>query len=407
MRYPNKDVLILFTTRLSRLFAYGFVSVILSLYLVQVGLTVPEVGLLLTLTLFGDALISLVLTTAADRLGRRYTLSIGALLMLLAGGVFLLSNHFSVLLLAAIIGVISPSGNEIGPFLAVEQAALTQLLPAQQRTQVFAWYNLVGSFATAAGSLFGGLLPHYLQTTGVSVLDSYRAVLVGYLVIGALLLLLFAGLSARVETRLVSTPVKRTLGLHRSKKVVLRLSLLFALDAFAGGFVVQSMLAFWFHQQFAVDESVLGLIFFGANILAGISALLAGRLAAKFGLVNTMVFTHIPSNILLCLVPLMTSLPLAIGLLLLRFSISQMDVPTRQSYTMAIVAPDERSAASGVTTIARSIGAAISPALSSLLFATPVLVSAPFLLAGGIKIIYDILLYRAFKSIKPPEEQQP
>ncbi len=169
-----------------------------------------------------------------------------------------------------------------------------------------------------------------------------------------------------------------------------------SLDAFAGGFVVQNIMAFWFHLKFGVDESMLGLIFFGANILAGVSALLAGRLAAKFGLINTLV----PSNFLLFLVPLMPNLPLAIGLLMLRFS-----VPTRQSYTMTIVAPDQRSAASGVTTIARSIGAAISPVLSSLLLASPGLISAPFLVAGGVKIVYDLMLYRAFKSLKPHEKQ--
>jgi predicted MFS family arabinose efflux permease len=188
------------------------------------------------------------------------------------------------------------------------------------------------------------------------------------------------------------------LGLHDSKAVVFRLSALFALDAFAGGFVIQSMVAYWFHIKFGVDAGVLGSIFFGANILAGVSALLAIRIASRIGLINTMVFTHIPSNILLCLVPLMPSLGLAIAVLLLRFSISQMDVPTRQSYTMAVVAPDERSAASGVTGIARSIGAAISPALSGVFLASPSLLGVPFFLAGGLKIVYDLLLYRSFSK---------
>ncbi len=188
------------------------------------------------------------------------------------------------------------------------------------------------------------------------------------------------------------------LGLHKSKGVVLKLSGLFALDAFAGGFVIQSMVAYWFHIKFGADAGLLGSIFFGANILAGVSALLAARIASRIGLINTMVFTHIPSNVLLCLVPLMPSLPWAIAVLMLRFSISQMDVPTRQSYTMAVVAPDERSAASGVTTIARSVGAAISPALAGTMLAIPSLLSAPFLVAGGLKIVYDLLLYRSFRK---------
>jgi MFS family permease len=166
------------------------------------------------------------------------------------------------------------------------------------------------------------------------------------------------------------------------------------------------MIAYWFHVKFGVESGVLGSIFFGANVLAGISALLAVPLAARFGLINTMVFTHIPSNILLMLVPLMPNLPLAIGILLARFSISQMDVPTRQSYTMAVVSPDERSAASGVTTIARSVGASISPALTGLFFSVPLLFNMPFFLTGGLKIAYDLLLYQSFKSIKPPEEKE-
>jgi MFS family permease len=180
--------------------------------------------------------------------------------------------------------------------------------------------------------------------------------------------------------------------------VVIRLSALFSLDAFAGGLIVQSMMAYWFHIKFGVDAGIIGSIFFGANVLAGISALLAVRLANKIGLINTMVLTHVPSNILLVLVPLMPTLPLAIAVLLLRFSISQMDVPTRQSYTVAVVAPDERSAASGVTTIARSVGAAVSPSLTGIFLSIPALISAPFFL------VYDFLLYQSFRSIKPPEE---
>jgi MFS family permease len=177
------------------------------------------------------------------------------------------------------------------------------------------------------------------------------------------------------------------------------------MDAFAGALLVQSLLAYWFHVKFGVDTGILGSIFFGANILAGLSALFAARIAKRFGLINTMVFTHIPSNIFLILVPLMPNLPLAIAALLARFSISQMDVPTRQSYTMAVVAPDERSAASGVTTIARSVGAALSPSLAGYLMAVPALFSVPFFLSGGLKIVYDVLLFKSFRGLKPPEEK--
>lgn len=407
MARSQLDIILLFAARIIRLFAYGALSIILVLYLAEIGFSEQTIGVLLTLTLLGDAGISLAMTTTADRLGRRRMLVFGALLMVGAGLAFLLTQQPALLLLAAIVGVISPSGNEIGPFLSIEQAALAQLLPNERRTHTFAWYNLAGSFATALGALGGGWLVQALQAAGATTLVSYQAVLAGYAICGGLLALFFLGVSPRVEATSATHAgnVRRVFGLHRSRPVVMRLSALFALDAFAGGFVVQSLLVYWFYLRFGAETGLLGSIFFGANLLAGVSALLAARLAARIGLINTMVFTHIPSNILLCLVPLMPNLPLAITVMLLRFSISQMDVPTRQSYLVAVVAPDERSAAAGITTIARSLGASLSPLLSGLLLANPLLLNIPLFLAGGLKIAYDLLLYRSFRALKPPEEK--
>lgn len=396
------DIRLLFAARIVRLFAYGFVSVVLALYLAARGLGEFGIGLLLSATLLGDAAITLWLTTIADRFGRRRTLLVGAALMVLAGTAFVLTDQPLLLGLAAIIGVISPSGYEIGPFLSIEQAALSGLVPNQSRTRLFAWYHLAGSLATATGSLAGGWLAFGLQETGLTALAAYQGVLATYAVLGGVLVLLFLRLSAQVEVQLVPDTLQRRFGLHRSRGVVARLSALFAVDAFAGGFVVQSLLAYWFYLRFGTSEAVLGTVFFFANLLAGMSALLASRLAARFGLINTMVFTHLPSNVLLCLVPFMPTLPWALAVLLVRFTISQMDVPTRQSYTMAVVDPDERSAASGITTIARSLGAALSPALSGALLGLSL--QAPFLLAGGLKIVYDLALYRSFKALKPDEE---
>jgi MFS family permease len=395
------DGYMLFGTRVIRMFAYGFLSVVLVLYLAELGLNEGLIGLLLSLTLIGDAAISLWMTTSADRVGRRRILMAGAGLMLFAGVLFALTDKFALLLIAAIIGVISPSGYEVGPFLSVEQAALSQIVPDRVRTQVFAWYNLAGSFATAAGALCGGGLTELLQQMGVIPLNSYRTVLVLYGVMGVLLATLFTHLSPKVEaTHSENPPTPSGFGLHRSRPIVLKLSTLFGLDAFAGGFVVQSLVAYWFHIRFGVQPAALGGIFFGANILAGISALAAAWVAARIGLVNTMVFTHLPSNVLLMLVPLMPNLPSAIVLLFARFAISQMDVPARQSYTMAVVAPDERSAAAGITGVARSIGAAISPTFAGVLLGNPVLLGAPFFVAGALKVVYDILLYRSFRQIK-------
>jgi predicted MFS family arabinose efflux permease len=325
--------------------------------------------------------------------------------MLAAGAVFALTRNPLLLFAAAILGVISPSGYEIGPFLSVEQAALSQLLPDARRTAVFAWYNLAGSLATAAGALCGGLLAAGLQRgAGLTALAAYRVVLVLYAGAGLLLALFFAALTPAVEVPGGGEPAAGSrFGLHRSRGVVLRLGALFSLDAFGGGFVLQSTLAWWFHHRFGADEAQLGALLFGANLLAAASSLFATRIAARVGLVRTMVYTHLPSNVLLAFVPFMPTFGAAVALLLVRYSISQMDVPARQSYVMAVVAPDERSAAAGVTTIARSLGAAISPALGGLLLAGPG--AAPFVLAGGIKIVYDLLLYRSFRRVRPPEER--
>ncbi len=384
----------------------------LVLYLTELGLSDGQVGLLLTLTLVGDTAISLWITTNADRIGRKRMLITGAALMILAGVLFILTENYILLVLAATIGVISPSGNEVGPFLSIEQATLSQLLSNDRRTGVFAWYNLVGSFATALGALCGGGLSQGLRSFGLPPLEAYRFVVFGYAVFGLVLILLFLRLSPSVETLPVIKPSSPTgagpkvfLGLHRSRGIVLRLAALFSLDAFAGGFVIQSLVAYWFHIRFGVEPAVLGAIFFGANILAGISALSAAWVSSKIGLIRTMVFTHVPSNILLMLVPLMPNLPLAITVLLLRFSISQMDVPTRQSYTLAVVEPDERSAASGVTGVARTIGASLAPIFTGLLFSNPALIGVPFLISGGLKIVYDMLLYRSFQTLRPPEEK--
>jgi MFS family permease len=401
----TRDARLLFLARAVRMSGYGALGVILVLYLAAVGLDAGEIGVLLTLTLVGDTVISLYLTTHADRIGRRRTLVIGAILMAAAGVVFTDNASFVVLLVAATLGVLSPSGAEVGPFLPIEQASLTEVTPPQRRTSIYAWYNLTGSIATASGALVSGITVGALRGAGWSDVDAYRAILAGYAVLALALIPIVLKVSSAVEVAPADTSIARRFGLHRSRGIIGRLAALFALDAFAGGLIIQSLLAFWFHTRFGLPEPVLGAIFFGANILAAVSALAAARIAARIGLINTMVFTHLPSNVLLMLVPLMPTVELAIVVLLARFSISQMDVPTRQSYTMAVVEPDERSAAAGVTGIARTTGAALSPLIAAPLFAVPGLAAVPFLLAGGLKIVYDLTLWRAFRQRRPPEER--
>lgn len=395
----TRDARLLFAARSVRMAGYGALSVVLVLYLAALGFDGPTIGILLTVTLLGDTALSLWLTTHADRIGRRRVLLVGALLMSAAGLVFAGTDVVALLLVAATIGVISPSGNEVGPFLAVEQAALSQAVPDDRRTSVFAWYNLAGSVATAFGALGAGLTVGAVQAGGVGDIDAYRVVLVGYALVGLAIALLVRGVGDGIEApRPTDATIAGRLGLHRSRGTVFRLSALFSLDAFGGGMVMQSLLAYWFHTTYGVPEATLGAIFFVANLLAAASALAAGRIAARIGLINTMVFTHLPSNVLLILVPFMPTVELAIAVLLLRFSISQMDVPTRQSYTMSVVDPDERSAAAGVTGIARTTGAAISPNLAAPLYAIPGLSFLPFVIAGGLKIAYDLALWRAFRS---------
>ena len=379
------DVALLFATRAVRMFAYGFLSIILILYLASIGIDSHRIGLLLTLTLIGDVIVSLFLTTRADAFGRRRTLIAGAILMAAAAVVFALTRDFTLLVVAATIGVISPSGNEVGPFLAIEQVALADVAGNRDRTSLYAWYNLGGSFATALGSLAAG---------EIATLAGYRGVIVGYGLLGAALAVMFAFLSPAVNAQHAANRI------IRSRGIIARLSALFALDSFAGGLIVQSILAWWFYRRFGLNPAVIGSIFFGANILAGVSALAAAWLAKRFGLLNTMVFTHLPSNVLLLLIPFMPTMALAIAVLLLRFSISQMDVPTRQSYLIAVVDPSERTAAAGITGVARTTGAALAPIL-----AVPLASGAhdwvPFVAAGVLKIVYDLLLLRSFRATSP------
>ena len=404
MTDARRDIVLLFVTRFARMFAYGLVSIVLVLYLTRVGFDEKTIGLLLSLTLAGDMLISLWMTTRADRLGRRKMLIVGAVLMTLAGLVFVSTSFFPLLILAAVVGVISPSGNEVGPFLAIEQAAISQEVTGSRRTHLFALYNLFGSAATACGALTAGWTVHWSQSVGIPEIKADRGILIAYAAIGLVLAVAFSFVSNGVEPprQHADRPIA-FLGLHQSRGIILKLSTLFALDAFAGGFILQSFVAYWFTVRFDVDAGSLGNVFFFANLLSGLSGLVAARLADRFGLVNTMVFTHIPSNVLLILVPLMPTFEWSMAVLLARFAISQMDVPTRQSFVASVVAPDERSAAAGVTNIFRSSGAMLAPLLAGILLGSRDTMSVPFFLAGGLKIVYDVSLLMMFRHTTDTE----
>ena len=341
----SRDGWLLFATCGVRSLAYGFLSVILGLYLDAIGLSTTAIGWIFTAALAGGAVMTILITAIADSFGRKFLLIAGALLMALAGWVFAVSDNPILLTIAAIFGTISPSGKEVGPFLSLEQAILPQTTSDQNRTAVFSAYNLVGSFAGALGALAVSV-PSFFSLTAIA---GYRFLIWGYVVSALLLALLFALLSPQVEAKKKTESKTGNVGLQKSRGIVAKLAGLFALDAFAGAFIVQSIVAYWFFLRYQTDLNALGGIFFGTNILAALSFLAAPAIARRFGLLNTMVFTHLPSNILILLVPLMPNVGWAVAVLLFRHLLSQMDVPTRSSYVMAVVSPEERPAAASVT----------------------------------------------------------
>jgi MFS family permease len=400
-RSLSRDGWLLFATCGVRSFAYGFLSVILGLYLDTVGLSPAAIGWIFTAALAGGAVMTIIITAVADRFGRRALLIVGAVLMALAGSIFALSRDPVLLMIAAVVGTISPSGKEVGPFLSIEQAILPQTTHDQQRTAIFSVYNLVGSFAGAVGAL-AVAIPSLLS---LSPINGYRFLLWGYVFAATVMAVLFALLSRQVETKNRASLQSRQFGVHKSRQIVAKLAGLFALDAFAGGFIVQSIVAYWFYLRFKTDLNSLAGIFFGTNFLSALSFLAAPAIARRFGLLNAMVFTHLPSNFLLLFVPLMPTLELAVIMLLVRNSLSQLDVPTRQSYTMAVVDVDERAASAGILSVARNAGAAVAPLFTWAILAVPTL-GLPFLLAGGLKIIYDLWIFAVFRNVKPPEESR-
>jgi MFS family permease len=337
----------------------------------------------------------------ADRYGRRRTISTMAVLMAVGGLAFASTDSFAILILAGFTGTISATNSEVGVFQTVDQAMLPQTAPDARRTWLFSVYNTLATFGGALGALFAASVGLF-ERLGLTGADAYRPLFVLYAVVGLANLALFAGLTEQLELAKVEGQ-RRFLGIHRSRRTVAKLAALFGLDAFAGALVVQSLVAYWFFIRWGLEPAQLAVLFFAVNVLSGLSLLAAGWLAARYGLLNTMVFSHLPSNVLLMLVPLMPTAPLAVALFLMRMSISQMDVPTRQSYTMAVVDPDERTATAGLTNVARTASSAFSPLVTGVAFAAGSL-ALPFLLAGALKIAYDGLIYVTFRGVHPPEE---
>jgi predicted MFS family arabinose efflux permease len=385
--------------RALRAFAYGFGSVLLGVSLESAGFSGTQVGIILTATLVGSAALTTVLGNAGDRIGRR-TAHVGlSLFMAGAGTVFALTDSFWVLLLAALSGTVATAALESGPFVTLEQAIIPQTSPPEQRNRLFGIYNAVAAVAGSLGALAAGG-PAFFRDFFPALPASQRWFLL-YAALGIAAALVAAQLSPRVEV--AQSTERRAPPLRRSRRIVFGLSGLFALDAFGGGFVLQAFIVYWFRVRFDASPELLGLVFFAVGILQSVSFLVAARLAARIGLVNTMVFTHLPSNVLLAAIPFAPNLGLALALLLARFALSQMDVPARQSYVVAVVDPDERTAAASVTNATRTVAQAVSPAVAGALLQSLAL-GAPFILAGALKGIYDLGLLAAFRNVKPKEE---
>ncbi len=400
MAQLTRDGWLVLASKGTRSFGYGFLSVILGLYLDEVGFSPVQVGFIFTATLVGSALLTGVVISRADRLGRRRMLMVSSGLMALSGIIFAVTQAPWLLLVAALTGTISPTSGEVGPFETIEAAILPQTASEKTRNRAFGLYNAVGAAMVALGAL-AAAIPATLSL--LDLLASYRLMFMLYAALGIATFLAASRLSPKVE--LARLPERASfITLTHSRGPVLRLAGLFAVDSFAGGFVVQSLLVYWFSLRFGVGAEFLGPLFFGVNVMKSISYLLAVRIADRIGLLNTMVFSHLPSNVLLIMIPLMPSLTAASAVLLARHLLSQMDVPTRGSYIVAVVKPEERTSAVGVTTLSRTLAHAFGPVLAGAAISVARF-GFPFFVAGGLKIAYDLALYFSFREHKPPEER--
>jgi MFS family permease len=397
---PRSGLKLVFAGRALRSFAFGWLSLILALYLDHRGFGAGTIGAVFTATMVEDALLTMALSTVALRVGPGRVMAATAPLIALGGVLLALPQGRWVLLLGAVLGTLSPNGQEAGPFAPMEQALLPAMVGSGRAVRMFGWYNVWGFLPAAAGAGAAGGTLGWAIRHGMEEGQAQRGMLLAYAGAGVALTLLYARL-ARLE-RARDTQVRPRgpgrFGLGRSRGAVLQLAGLQAVDALAGGFIMQSLLAYWFHVRFGAGPEALGALFFGTSLLSALSFLVATRVAERVGLLNTMVFTHLPSNVLLVAVPFMPSFGAAACVLLARHLLSQMDVPTRQAYTMALVTPDERPAAAGLTASTRALAQACAPFVSGLTMAaaaTPL----PFVIAGGLKIVYDLSLFFRFRSV--------
>ncbi len=395
----------LVTARALRGFADGFVSVMLASYLHGRGFTAFEISAVVTGTLLGSAVLTLAVGLMGYRLSRRRLLFASTGLMLATGFGFALATNFWVLLAVAVIGTMNPTAGDVSVFLPTEQSLLSEGAADRDRTSLFARYNLSGLFAAALGSLVVGVPVVIARLEGWPLVEVQRASFLIYALVAAILVLVYARLTPEGDDAEGREAPRPAAPLREARSIVIRLSLLFSLDAFGGGFVVQTLITLWLFERFDMAVSTAGAIFFVSGLLSALSQLGSPWLAKRIGLINTMVFTHLPANAFLILAALMPNVYLAIAFLLARMLLSAMDVPARQSYTMAVVPPEERAAAASVTNVPRSLASAFAPLLAGWLL-TMGASGGPLIAGGAIKIVYDLLLLWQFRSHPPPEERR-
>ncbi|MGH6802265.1 MAG: MFS transporter [Methyloceanibacter sp.] len=391
---------LLLTARGLRSFGDGLISLILPVYLLALGYGPVATGVIATATLFGSALLTLLVGVHGNRAHARTLLLAAALLMAFTGLAFAFVQDLWPLVVVAFVGTLNPSAGDVSVFLPLEQAELARVVRDQNRTRLFARYSFVGSIMAAVGALAAGLPEPLAELFGANTKLALQGAFLTYAALGAAVFAVYRQLPRNPERKVVATP---TPSLGQSRRPVFVLAALFSLDAFAGGFVVQSLLALWLFERFSLSLTTAGIIFFWTGLLSSLSYFVAARIADRIGLVNTMVFTHLPSNICLALTAFAPTLWIAVGLLLIRSALSQMDVPTRTSYVLAIVSPEERPAAASLTAVPRSLAAAISPSLAGAMLAISSF-GWPLLIAGILKSVYDLLLFVLFRRKPPPEE---
>lgn len=395
----NRAVTLLLVARALRGFADGFAAIILPVYLAALGYSTAQIGIIATLSLLGTALISLAVGFIAPRFELRSLMIAGALLLTMTGLIYPVSDAFLFIAIIAFAGTINPSTGDLGWLPPLEHSLLTQETADRERTRAFARYSLIGSLATATGSL-GAIVPDVLNSLGVGTLAALKVMFFSYAAFGAVAAVLYLNLPRDYAE--ASAP---SLALGPSRTTVFKLSALFSIDSFAGGFVVQSLFALWLFERFDLSLAAAGAFFFWTNTLSAFSYPVAAWLSRRIGLVNTMVYTHIPSSLCLIAAAFATNIYVALGLLLVRAALSQMDVPTRSSYVMAVVTPPERTAAASVTAVPRSLASAISPAFAGAMLGGP-FPGLPLVICGVLKIGYDLALLAMFRHVRPPEERQ-